>query len=291
MRDFGEHMLKSKFLFAAISIFLTSLFIPANVSSAAMPSSAVATHPLSFANTSSTGATLPRPSKPMLESPRPTLPTTTTIKPIQAGGSALTATPSPKEACELVRDVKLPNDSVMLAAVQMNIVRCALHVYNQQGRNQGIQCVPFAFALIKILNPSISNNRLPVKNGRNFFTADEGLGVLRKNKKLLPTQASTGMPVSSTTRPILVWWSSEGITGGHVGVYIGNGLFLDNKAATWIAEYEGRLSTAVKPFRFAWTTRNVKQTEALWIQEGRSPASFWPRNKINDGYSLWSVYL
>ena len=282
--------MKSKFLFAAISIFLTSLFIPANVSSAAMPLSAGSTRPLNFANTSSTVATLPRPTKPMLEL-RPTLPTTTTIKPIQAGGSALTAMPSPKEACELVRDVKLPNDSVMLAAVQMNIVRCALHVYNSQGRNPGIQCVPFAFALIKILNPSISNNRLPVKNGRNFFTAAEGLEVLRKSKKLLPTQPTTGAPVSVTSRPILVWWSFEGITGGHVGVHIGNGLFLDNKAATWIAEYEGRLSTAVKPFRFAWTTRNVKQTETLWSQEGRSPASFWPINKINDGYSLWSVYL
>jgi hypothetical protein len=177
------------------------------------------------------------------------------------------------DPCRGLEGVALPdNDPVRLEKVQRNIIRCAAHLHETGfGLEEKAQCVPFAYALMdRLRSPQVRYTSGGDTAGA-YFVRLESLDEMSKPGK-------KGRP-KKQKRPLFVWWN-EGLDQGHVAVYIGGNLFIDNQAAYLIAKYD--LSTK-NPKAVAWNVESPNDTHPL-TRYVRRP---WPRRSpsIPDGYS------
>jgi hypothetical protein len=177
------------------------------------------------------------------------------------------------DPCRGLGGVTLPdNDPVRLEKVQRNIIRCAAHLHETGfGLEEKAQCVPFAYALMdRLRSPQVRYTSGGDTAGA-YFVRLESLDEMSKPDK-------KGRP-KKQKRPLFVWWN-EGLDQGHVAVYIGGNLFIDNQAAYLIAKYD--LSTK-NPKAVAWNVESPNDTHPL-TRYVRRP---WPRRSpsIPDGYS------
>ncbi|MEY2969463.1 MAG: hypothetical protein RIQ64_2090 [Actinomycetota bacterium] len=196
--------------------------------------------------------------------------------------SRVAAKPGP---CSSVRNVELPDDGFLLRETQLRILACARHVQRVRfGRENKQQCVPFANALMDILRPAMKNRVIgqsrPHSAG-NFTLA------LRARKLLFARDEATGLPrrVSELgSRAVFVWWDTGQKNEGHVGVYIGGGLFVDSYVGYELAQLsDAEMSNITDPTRWSWTVKPGPQRRVPW------PEGHWPRQRVNDGYSVVRV--
>lgn len=187
--------------------------------------------------------------------------------------------------CRAVRNIELPSDDFGLAIVQGRILACARHLQLYRfGKENRQQCVPFANALMDILRPGLKDR---VVGQSRPFTAGRFTEALRSRKLLFPRDEMTGLPRNpgdTKSRPVFVWWDTTEKSDGHVGVYIGGGLFIDAYVGFELAKLSAKEVNAITdPSRWAWSVVPRPQTGVPW------PEGFWPRQKVNDGFSVVRV--
>ncbi|MBU3704320.1 MAG: hypothetical protein FGM42_08125 [Ilumatobacteraceae bacterium] len=187
--------------------------------------------------------------------------------------------------CPSVKNVVLPEDDDELARIQLEIFACARHLQiTRFGRENKQQCVGFANALMDILRPAMKDR---VVGQSRPYSAGNFTNALRLRKLLLARDESTGLPVRPrdlASRPAFVWWDTSEKTDGHVGVYIGAGLFVDSYVAYELAQLTDKEIVSISdPTRWSWTVKPGPQRRVPW------PEGHWPRQRVNDGYSVVRV--
>ena len=196
--------------------------------------------------------------------------------------SRVAAKPGP---CASVRNVELSDDGFLLRETQVRILACARHIQRVRfGRENKQQCVPFANALMDILRPGLKDRVIgqsrPHSAG-NFTVA------LRARKLLFARDEATGLPRHASelgSRSVFVWWDTGQKTDGHVGVYIGGGLFVDSYVGYELAQLsDAEMANITDPTRWSWTVKPGPQRRVPW------PEGHWPRQRVNDGYSVVRV--
>ena len=196
-----------------------------------------------------------------------------------------TAFGRPSNPCTAVRDVILPSDDLGLAVTQLRILECARSLQLRKfGKNNKQQCVGFANALMDILRPGLKDRII----GQSApHTAGRFAEALRVRKLLFQRDETTGMPLNpadTRSRPVFVWWDTSQKSDGHVGVYIGGGLFVDAYVGYELAKLSDReMSEITDPARFSWAVKPGPQRRVPW------PEGHWPRQRVNDGYSVVRV--
>jgi cell wall-associated NlpC family hydrolase len=86
------------------------------------------------------------------------------------------------------------------------------------------------------------------------------------------------------SRPVFVWWDTSQKREGHVGVYIGGGLFVDAYVGYELAKLTAAEMNAVTdPSRWSWSVLPQPQKHVPW------PEGHWPRQRVNDGFSTVRV--
>ena len=184
-----------------------------------------------------------------------------------------------------MRDVVLPADAELRREVQLGILACARHLQiTRFGRENKQECVAFANALMTILRPATADRVI----GQSApFTAGRYTEALRMRRLLFPRDEKTGRPArprDTRSRPVFVWWDTTGKRDGHVGVYIGDDLFVDAYVAYELAKLSNQQMTAITdPSRWTWSLSPTRQTRVKW------PEGHWPRQRVNDGFSVVRV--
>ena len=192
------------------------------------------------------------------------------------------ANPGP---CASVRNVVLPDDPTTLAMVQVEILKCVRQLQvDRYGAKNKQQCVQFANDLMNILRPA---HKAKVVGQSAPYNAGHYASALRSRGLLIPRDEKTGLPVSPDSlgsRATFVWWDTRDTAAGHVGVYIGGGLFVDEYVAYEIAKLTSRqMNEIVDPSRWAWSVAPKKQVRVPW------PEGHWPRWRVHDGFSIVRV--
>lgn len=187
--------------------------------------------------------------------------------------------------CPSVRNVQLSNDAFLLRETQLRILACARHLQRVRfGRENKQQCVSFANALMDILRPAMKERVIGQSrpHSAGHFTA-----ALRVRKLLFARDEVSGLPQRPAdlgSRPVFVWWDTNQKTDGHVGVYIGGGLFVDSYVGFQLAQLSDDEMVAITdPSRWSWTVKPGPQKRVPW------PEGHWPRQRVNDGYSVVRV--
>ncbi len=187
--------------------------------------------------------------------------------------------------CAAVRNVVLPSDELGLIIVQRQILACVRHLQRYtygQGRKQ--ECIPFANALMNILRPALKDRVIGQSRPHNAGNFTE---ALRWRKLLFARDRSTGLPERPRdlgSRPAFVWWDTNQKTEGHVGVYIGGGLFVDSYVGYELAKLSNdEMAAITDPSRWSWTVKPGPQRRVPW------PEGHWPRERVNDGFSVVRV--
>jgi hypothetical protein len=152
------------------------------------------------------------------------------------------------------------------------------------GRENKVQCVSFANALMDILRPAMKER---IVGQSRPHTAGNFTVALRARKLLFARDEASGMPrrlVDTKSRAVFVWWDTSQKTDGHVGVYIGGGLFVDSYVGYELAQLSDKeMARIADPSRWAWTVKPGPQRRVPW------PEGHWPRQRVNDGYSVVRV--
>jgi len=187
--------------------------------------------------------------------------------------------------CPSVRNVVLPDDGYALEQVQLKILACARHLQMKRfGRENKQECVAFANALMNILRPAMKDRVVGQSRPHNAGNFAE---ALRWRRLLFARDESTGLPARArdlASRPVFVWWDSNQKSDGHVGVYVGAGLFVDSYVAFELAKLsDDEMDAITDPSRWSWTVRPGPQRRVPW------PEGHWPRQRVNDGYSVVRV--
>ena len=200
--------------------------------------------------------------------------------------------------CEAVKNQPFPTTEPAFTNYQMAAVRCALFLQDKMyiqrqlvrnGKRVPKNCVTFAYTLMAVLRPSALKS-ISHKN----TTANDYITAL-KSKRLfsISIDNSTGRPKPEPTAPVFLWWpSNKNNAAGHVAVYIGNGLFLDNVAADAISLSKAKLNPNSRALNWAWSTNVLGQrfvnwdsiTGYKWIRGG-----FWPTRSAAAGSSTSAV--
>ena len=187
--------------------------------------------------------------------------------------------------CAAVRDVELPSDDFGLNLIQLRILECARHLQLYTfGKDDKQQCVPFANALMNVLRPAMRGR---VVGQSAPHTAGRFTEALRQRKLLFARDEVTGLPLrpsETRSRPVYIWWDTSQKIDGHVGVYIGGGLFVDAYVGYELAKLSTKEMQAITDAsRWAWSVAPKPQTKVPW------PEGHWPRQRVNDGYSVVRV--
>jgi len=187
--------------------------------------------------------------------------------------------------CLAVRNVELPSDDFGLNVIQLRILECARHLQLYTfGKDDKQQCVPFANALMNVLRPAMRGR---VVGQSAPHTAGRFTEALRQRKLLFARDEVTGLPLrpsETRSRPVFIWWDTSQKIDGHVGVYIGGGLFIDSYVGYELAKLSGKEMRAITDAsRWAWSVAPKPQTRVPW------PEGHWPRQRVNDGYSVVRV--
>lgn len=187
--------------------------------------------------------------------------------------------------CPSVHNVELSNDSDVLRETQLKILACARHLQRTRfGKENKQHCVAFANALMDILRPGMKHR---VVGQSRPYSAGNFAVALRWRKLLFARDESTGLPVRPAdlgSRPALIWWDTYQKTDGHVGVYIGGGLFVDSYVGFELAKLSNEEMAAITdPSRWSWTVKPGPQRRVPW------PEGHWPRERVNDGFSVVRV--
>lgn len=187
--------------------------------------------------------------------------------------------------CAGVRNVVLPEDPTTLAFVQLRILACVRDLQlNRYGSANKQQCVRFANDLMNVLRPAHKDK---VVGQSPPYSAGHFASALRARGLLFSRDEKTGMPTAPRllgSRAAFVWWDSRDKESGHVGVYIGGGLFVDEYVAFEMAKLSNKEFAAITdPSRWAWMVAPIKQTKVPW------PEGHWPRQRVHDGFSLVRV--
>jgi len=187
--------------------------------------------------------------------------------------------------CVSVRDIELPSDEFSLNLTQIEILECVRHLQLVTfGKDNKQQCVPFANALMNVLRPAM---RERVVGQSAPHTAGRFTEALRQRKLLFARDEVTGLPVrpsQTRSRPVFIWWDTSQKVDGHVGVYIGGGLFVDAYVGYELAKLSAKEMRAITDAsRWSWSATPKPQTRVPW------PEGHWPRQRVNDGYSVVRV--
>lgn len=198
----------------------------------------------------------------------------------EAPASAKTSNP-----CAVVRNVVLPPDGFVLDLVQLRILECARHLQLVRfGRGEKQQCVAFANALMDMLRPA---TRTRIIGQSRPHSAGNFAVALKSRQLLFGRDEKTGLPVRPAelrSRPVFVWWDTNEKTDGHVGVYIGGGLFVDSYVGYELGKLSDKeMAGITDPSRWSWTVKPGPQRRVPW------PEGHWPRQRVNDGYSIVRV--
>lgn len=187
--------------------------------------------------------------------------------------------------CSAIRNVELPSDDLGLNVIQLRILECVRHLQLYTfGKDNKQQCVPFANALMNVLRPAMRGRVI----GQSApHTAGHFTDALRQRKLLFARDEVTGLPLrpsETKSRPVFIWWDMSQKTDGHVGVYIGGGLFVDAYVGYELAKLSTKEMQAITDAsRWAWSVAPKPQTKVPW------PEGHWPRQRVNDGYSVVRV--
>lgn len=197
-------------------------------------------------------------------------------------GSVVAAPTSP---CAIVRNIELPSDDFSLNLIQLRILECARHLQLYTfGKKEKQQCVPFANALMNVLRPAMRGR---VVGQSAPYTAGRFTEALRQRRLLFARDEETGLPVRQSDtkdRPVFIWWDASQKVDGHVGVYIGGGLFIDAYVAYELAQLSAKeMQSITDASRWSWSVVPKPQTRVPW------PEGHWPRQRVNDGYSVVRV--
>ena len=197
-------------------------------------------------------------------------------------GSVVAAPTSP---CAIVRNIELPSDDFSLNLIQLRILECARHLQLYTfGKKEKQQCVPFANALMNVLRPAMRGR---VVGQSAPYTAGRFAEALRQRRLLFARDEVTGLPVRQSDtkdRPVFIWWDTSQKVDGHVGVYIGGGLFIDAYVAYELAQLPAKEMQAITDAsRWSWSVSPKPQTRVPW------PEGHWPRQRVNDGFSVVRV--
>ena len=192
------------------------------------------------------------------------------------------ATPGP---CASVRNVVLPDDPTTLEMVQVEVLKCVRQLQLERyGAKNKQQCVKFANDLMSILRPAHKDK---VVGQSAPYTAGHFAVALRSRKLLFDRDDATGLPLKPAqlgSRAAFVWWDTRGTDAGHVGVYIGGGLFVDDYVAFEVGKLSAKeMARITDPSRWAWSVAPKRQTRVPW------PEGHWPRQRVNDGFSIVRV--
>jgi hypothetical protein len=187
--------------------------------------------------------------------------------------------------CASVRNIVLPDDPTTLAMVQVRILECVrdlqLHRYGKKNKQQ---CVQFANDLMNILRPAHKDK---VIGQSSPYTAGHFATALRARKLMFERDEKTGLPVRPgelRSRATFIWWDARDKGSGHVGVYVGGGLFVDEYVAYELAKLSDRdMAEITDPSRWAWSVAPRKQVRVPW------PEGHWPRWRVHDGFSVVRV--
>lgn len=187
--------------------------------------------------------------------------------------------------CPSVRNVELPDDPFFLRETQLRILACARHLQLVRfGKENKQQCVPFANALMDILRPGTKNR---VVGQSRPHSAGNFAAALRWRRLLFARDEGTGLPLRPAdlgSRPAFIWWDAVGKPDGHVGVYIGGGLFVDSYVGYELARLsDTEMDVITDPSRWSWTVKPGPQRRVPW------PEGHWPRQRVNDGFSVVRV--
>ena len=194
----------------------------------------------------------------------------------------VSAKPGP---CLSVRNVELSDDPFLLRETQLRILACARHLQRVRfGRENKQQCVAFANALMDILRPAMKERVVGQSrphNAGNFTVA------LRIRKLLFARDEASGLPqrpADTGSRPVFVWWDTSQKADGHVGVYVGGGLFVDSYVGYELAQLsDDEMAKITDPSRWSWMVKPGPQRRVPW------PEGHWPRQRVNDGFSVVRV--
>lgn len=187
--------------------------------------------------------------------------------------------------CASVRNVELPSDDFGLVIIQTRILACVRHIQiHRFGKENKQQCVAFANALMDVLRPGLKNRII----GQSApHTAGRFTEALRARRLLFARDEASGMPLhpaDTKSRPVFIWWDTAQKTDGHVGVYIGGGLFVDAYVGYELAKLsDSEMNAVTDPARFSWAVKPGPQRRVPW------PEGHWPRQRVNDGYSVVRV--
>ena len=195
---------------------------------------------------------------------------------------AVSAKPGP---CPSVRNVELSDDAFVLRETQLKILACVRHLQRTRfGKENKQQCVPFANALMDILRPGMKER---VVGQSRPHSAGNFTAALRWRKLLFARDETTGLPLRPAdlgSRPAFIWWDTQQKADGHVGVYIGAGLFVDSYVAYELAKLsDAEMGEITDPSRWSWTVKPGPQRRVPW------PEGHWPRQRVNDGFSVVRV--
>ena len=189
---------------------------------------------------------------------------------LPAGGTLARGNSDP---CRGLRGVTLPTDDAeALTRLQRRIIRCAAHVHETGfGTEDKAQCVPFAYALMDRLRPPEMRYSSGGTTAGEYFLRLDSLGHA--------SEPDGNRRPKKQKRPLFVWWK-EGLTQGHVAVYIGGDLFVDSQAAFLVAKHD---LSVKKPKLVAWNL----QTPNRQVAFSRYIHQPWPRRSPvgPDGYS------
>lgn len=202
-----------------------------------------------------------------------------TIMHVPTGASAK---PGP---CASVRNVVLPGDDLGLRIVQTRILECVRDLQiHRFGRKNKQQCVGFANALMNILRPA---HKERVVGQSAPHSAGHFAEALRRRRLLFARDEKTGLPTKSDdlgSRAAFIWWDTNQKADGHVGVYIGGGLFVDSYVAYELGKLtDAQMRAITDPSLWSWSVTPAPQRRVPW------PEGFWPRQRVNDGYSVVRV--
>lgn len=200
-------------------------------------------------------------------------------------GAAEPVSARPANPCAVVRNVELPSRGFVLDLIQIRILQCARHLQRTRfGRDNKQQCVAFANALMDILRPA--TRRIVIGQSRPH-SAGNYAAALRSRRLLFARDEKSGLPERPAdlgSRPVFVWWDTNQKTDGHVGVYIGGGLFVDSYVGYELAQLsDEEMAEITDPTRWSWTVKPGPQRRVPW------PEGHWPRQRVNDGYSVVRV--
>lgn len=207
---------------------------------------------------------------------------------VAACGLCVLATPSSAaqtNPCAAVRNVDLPSDGLGLNLIQIRILECVRHLQVYKfGKDNKQQCVAFANELMNVLRPAMRRRVI----GQSMpHTAGRFAELLRQRKLLFERDAMTGLPLRPTetgSRPVFIWWDTSQKAEGHVGVYIGGGLFVDAYVGFELAKLSAKEMQAITDAsRWSWSVAPKPQMKVPW------PEGHWPRQRVNDGFSVVRV--